>query len=168
MRAFVTIALLGLAVLAGCGENHHLYPGPQRSVGVLAHVECYRLGTDVRLVSVDGQASPDNYVYLPPGRHHFVLEGPTHIASKQEEVEELVADRENRRPEVELTLDLEAGQHYFLGATYKDLAFLKVRTDQTRVWDVGFYGSWTLDIYRRAQTERRLPDLIRQIVFEAE
>lgn len=168
MRKFTIFALLGLGLLAGCGENHHLYPGPQRSAGVLARVECYRLGTDVRLISVNGQDAPGNYVFLPPGEHHLVIEGPTHIASKQDDVEELTADREEMRPRVELHLELKAGQHYFLGASYKDLAFLKVRTDQSRVWDEGFYESWTLDIYERAQSESRLPDLIRRIVFEAE
>lgn len=166
MRALAWFALL--LPLAGCGGGHHLYAGSQRPVSQLAKLECYRGGTDVRLVSVDGEPAPENYVYLLPGRHRIALDGPTHIASRQEEVDELSPNRDDVRPRVEIELELLAGQHYFLGAGYKELAFLRSRSDQTRFWEEGFYSSWTLDLYARPHDGLGLPPLIRQFTYEAE
>lgn len=165
---FRTVFLALPILLAGCGPSHHIYSGPQRSEGLLAKVECYRLGTDVRILAVDGQAAPDNFVLLLPGKHLLTLAGPTHITAKELEVDELAADRDEIRPEVELELDCAAGRHYFIGASYKELAFLRVRSDQSRVWEEGFYASWTLELSERGQTEITPPILREQILFEAE
>jgi hypothetical protein len=162
------IALVSLLLLTACGAEHHIYPGPHLGENRLAKLECYRLGTDVRLLAVDGLETPDNYVYLLPGRHRLELEGPTHIAAKGEEDSELASDRDDRRPRVVIELELAIGQHYFLGATHKELAFLKLRSDQTRVWEEGFYLTWTLDVYRHAQGDHGQPELIEQFTYEGD
>ncbi len=162
------IALFSLLLLAACGADHHIYPGPHLSDSRLAKLECYRLGVDVRLRTVNGDETPDNYVFLQPGRHTIELEGPTHIAARDEEDSGLASDRDDRRPTVTIELDLVAGRHYFLGASHKELAFLKLRSDQSRVWEEGFYLTWTLDIYSRAQADQTLPELIEQFTYEGD
>lgn len=162
------LGLVLLLLLTACGADHHLYSGPQLGENRLAKLECYRLGTDVRLISVDGVEAPDNYVYLQPGRHVIELEGPTHIATRDEEHSELVSDRDDRRPRVTVELELEIGQHYYLGATHKELAFLKLRSDQSRVWEEGFYLTWTLDVYRRGLTEQIQAPLIDRFIYEGD
>ncbi len=162
------IFLVPLLLLTACGADHHIYPGPHRSESRLVKLECYRLGTDVRLRTVDGQETPDNYVYLLPGRYRIELDGPTHIATRDDEHNELVSDRDELRPRVEIELDLEEGRHYFLGASHKELAFLKTRSDQNRVWEEGFYLTWTLDVYRRAQSDLSQPELIERFADEGD
>ncbi len=165
------LALFSLAALlsAGCrGEGHHLYPGPALSVQDLARVECYRKGTTVELLAVDEQACPKNYVYLKPGSYRLRLAGPPNIAAADAPPEELSADPDSRRPTLELELEVTAGMHYFLGATLKELAFLRSRSDQTRVWEEGFYKSWTLDLYAQPQGALGVPSLIKSYPQAAE
>ena len=159
---------LALALAAGCGDRHHLYPGPALPEQRLARLECYRKGTTVELLAVDDQPCPANYVYLMPGRHRLRLAGPPNIAAADAPPEELTADPDSRRPELVLELELEAGMHYLLGATLKELAFLKSRSDQTRVWEEGFYKSWTLDLYCQPQGALGLPPLLKSYPQTAE
>jgi hypothetical protein len=169
MRVLLSTALtLALALAAGCGDRHHLYPGPQLSEQNLARVECYRKGTTVELLAVDDRPCPPNYVYLKPGPHRLRLAGPPNIAAADAPPEELSADPDSRRPTITLELELEAGMHYFLGATLKELAFLKARSDQTRVWEEGFYKSWSLDLYRQPQGGLGLPPLLKSYPQTAE
>jgi hypothetical protein len=161
-RLALPLLTLALALGAGCGgDRHHVYTGTALPVQDLARVECYRKGTTVELRAVDGQACPENYVYLKPGRHLLLLAGPPNIAAADAPPTELSADPDSRRPVVELELEVVAGMHYFLGATLKELAFLKSRSDQTRVWEEGFYKSWTLDVYAHAQDTMGVPPLVK-------
>lgn len=167
-RAAFALALV-LALGAGCGaQKHHLYPGPERAPQDLARVECYRKGTTVELRAVDGEPCPPNFVYLTPGLHRLRLVGPLNITAADAPPDQLRADPESERPVVELELEAVAGMHYFLGATYKELAYLRNRSDQTRVWDEGFYKTWTLDLYGQPQGTLGLAPLIKSTLQTAE
>ena len=167
MRRRHSLILLLLLVACG-GAGHHLYPGPALPESQLARLECYRKGTTVELLAVDGQPSPPNYVYLQPGLHRVRLAGPPNIAPMDRPPEELLADPDARRPVLSLDLTLEAGMHYYLGASLGQLAFLKVRSDQTRVWEEGFYATWTLDLYGHSQGSLGLPPLLHHYPQTAE
>lgn len=168
-RPLARLAPLLLAGLLGCGgSTHHLYPGPEQPLSKLAKLECYRKGTTVELLAVDGQPSPSNYVFLEPGLHRFKLAGPRNISAADDPPDELSADPDSRRPVISVDLQLEAGMQYYLGATLGELAFLKIRSDQTRVWEEGFYKSWSLDFYGQPQGSIGLPPLIRSFPQTAE
>ncbi|MBM4119266.1 hypothetical protein FJ251_16325 [bacterium] len=168
-RSFPLAIAFAFALGTGCGaQKHHLYPGPERAPLDLARVECYRKGTTVELRAVDDQPCPPNYVYLTPGRHRLRLAGPLNITATDAPPDQLRADPESERPLVALELEAVAGMHYFLGATYKELAFLRNRSDQTRVWDEGFYKTWTLDLYGQPQGALGLAPLIKSYPQKAE
>jgi hypothetical protein len=165
--ALALTAVLALGVACGA-QQHHLYAGPARAEPDLARVECYRKGTTVELRAVDGEPCPPNFVYLMPGRHRLRLAGPLNITAADAPPDQLRADPESERPILELELELAAGMHYYLGATYKQLAFLRNRSDQSRVWDEGFYKTWTLDLYGQPQGALGLPPLIKSYPQSAE
>jgi hypothetical protein len=161
-RLYRILIATALALAAGCGtDRHHIYSGTALPPQDLARVECYRKGTTVELRAVDGSSCPANYVFLKPGLHTLLLAGPPNIAAADAPPTELSADPDSRRPTLELELDVAAGMHYFLGATLGELAFLKSRSDQTRVWEEGFYKSWTLDVYGHAQGTMGVPPLLK-------
>ena len=169
LRRFASLTPLLLAGLLGCGGGtHHLYPGPEQPVTQLAKLDCYRSGTTVELLAVDGRPSPPNYVFLQPGLHRIKLAGPPNISAADKPPDELVADPDARRPVLSVDLELAAGEQYYLGATLGELAFLKIRSDQTRVWEEGFYKTWTLDFYGQPQGAIGLPALIRSFPQTAE
>jgi len=168
-QSYPLLLALVLVLGAGCGtDRHHVYSGTALPLQDLARVECYRKGTTVELLAVDGQSCPANYVYLKPGRHRLSLAGPPNIAAADAPPTELSADPDSRRPTVELELEVAAGMHYFLGATLKELAFLRSRSDQSRVWEEGFYKSWTLDVYAHPQGTLGVPPLLKSHLQVAE
>lgn len=168
-RLYRILIATALALAAGCGtDRHHVYPGTALPIQDLARVECYRKGTTVELLSVDGSSCPANYVFLKPGPHKLLLAGPPNITAADAPPNELSADPDSRRPAVELELEVAAGMHYYLGATLKELAFLKSRSDQTRVWEEGFYKSWTLDVYAQPQGAMGVPPLLKSHLQLAE